>query len=84
MKTNKTTAPAFSPVIKKEKKESATVSFGTALAATLEDKKIRSSAWPEGDYGSLIAGILHVFKSGESHKWIISDGDIMSGDWIIL
>ncbi len=60
--------------------------FFNALKEIVQDKKITRVEWGDKKYfGELKDGILQLHKpDGKYYPWIISEGDMMGTDWIIL
>lgn len=71
-----------SPIIKKDKTE---LSFYEALKCLVDGSKITRTEWENPEiYGFLNNGIVSLRKEGSDHQWIISDGDILANDWILI
>lgn len=62
------------------------MSFPDALKAVIEGKKITKVEWGDSKiYGVLENGFLVIHREdGRAHSWIISEGDLMGNDWIVL
>lgn len=68
-----------------ELKPATSMSFYSALRAIVDDKKVTRMEWSSQDiFGFLNDGILTLSKKGVLHHWIVSDGDILATDWIIV
>lgn len=65
------------------KKERKLMTFAQALDQVLAGKKISRTIFPQGEYGYLKEGKLHIQKDQE-FMWIVSDGDITATDWFVL
>lgn len=64
-------------------------SFDRAMDAVLDGDIITRKEWEDKrHYGILQDHILCIHKAGEKkdklHPWILTDGDIMADDWIII
>lgn len=60
-----------------------------ALRAAMDGKRITKLEWHDRDtYGLLKDGLLSLHRGGEPedmyHAWIVSDGDLLGMDWVIL
>ena len=62
------------------------MSFGEALIGVAKGGLITKLEWgDETIYGFIDNGILKLHRSdGTEHNWIVSDGDIVGEDFIIL
>jgi len=59
--------------------------FPAAAQAIIDGKKVTRAGWQSEDCIFLFAGILHLRKTdGTLHKLIVSDGDMLAADWIIV
>lgn len=60
--------------------------FSEAIKAVIGGKKIFRLEWVDRDYyGYLNEDVLSLHKpDGVNYKWIISSGDLMAEDWIII
>lgn len=72
-----------------EDKQSKTISFGEALLAAADGKRISRKEWKDiRHYGLLVDTLLSIHKAGEAtektHHWIVNDGDIVATDWFVL
>ena len=74
-----------SPIIKRENKISP-VPFSEALLALKFGKKITKLEWKNKEYyGLLREAKLQLHKPDNTFfDWIISEGDLLGNDWIIL
>lgn len=72
-----------SPVSVKSPATTKPMDFSEAIKEVSLGKKIRSAAWPEGEYGHLKDGRLMIERAG-THQWIITDGDLNAIDWIVV
>lgn len=81
-----------SPIIKKS--IIPTMTFPDAMAKVIEGKKVSRLEWNDQlEYGYLKDGLLlirtqDVDKQGKAmyndHKWMVSDGDMLNNDWIVV
>jgi len=74
---------------KKQKREPAKpkmLGFSEAITAIAEGNKVTRKDWKdESYYGILKDGRLKIHKpDGELYDWIISDGDMLATDWILI
>lgn len=59
--------------------------FLTALKYAIEGKHITKAEWNNADiYCVMENGMLCLHKNGVVHHWLISEGDTVGDDWIIL
>ena len=74
-----------SPVPKK-KEEKKPMGFPQAIQAVMDKKKVTRREWDDNRiYGFLNGEILSLHKEdNKNYQWIVSEGDMMAGDWIIL
>lgn len=77
---------SLSPTPPKEQINPTTMDFPSALKEIIKGGKIHKLEWGDkGHYGFLNGGILSLHKpDGKNYHWIISDGDLMGEDWIII
>lgn len=71
-----------SPIIKKEPQ---LMDFSTAIRKVTDGKRITKAEW--GDYsiyGELRDGILILHKEDKDFQWVLSDGDILGIDWLVI
>jgi|GEM_PF-2321114 len=61
-------------------------SFIDALKFIIEGKKITKLEWGNSNvYGVLREGILMLHKDDDkSYQWILSEGDLLGDDWVVL
>lgn len=76
-----TTAPS-SPV----PSQPVVLSFGHAMQAVVEGKKITRQGWENpAVYGFIEEQELRIMLAdGTPHRWILSPGDISADDWVIV
>jgi len=63
--------------------------FSTVIRKIIDGKRVTKIEWGSEDaYGLLKDGLLMLHKAGEPadklYKWIISEGDLIGIDWIVL
>lgn len=67
-------------------KEPEGMDFFEALRHVIAGKRIHKLEWGDPEYyGYLIDGVLCLHKpTGRDHQWILSDGDLLGTDYIVL
>ena len=74
---------ATSPVIRKDTAK--TMSFADALQEVINGKKITRLEWSSNEeYGFMKDERLLIHTKGQDHLWIVSSGDIVNSDWVVL
>ena len=65
---------------------SAPMNFSSAINMVVNGKKISKLEWNNREeYGVLKDGFLMLHKPDDQfYKWIISEGDLMGTDWIVI
>jgi hypothetical protein len=59
--------------------------FAEAIQAIIDRKKITKLEWDNPTfYGQLRDGYLMIHLADGWHRWLVSDGDLMGVDWVIL
>ena len=58
--------------------------FSQAIRKVIDGEKITRLEWNNKDYGVLRNGILTLYINGEFHSWIISEGDLLAIDWMVV
>lgn len=72
-----------SPLVKKG--TARTMSFYEALQQCELGKKITRLEWGSNDeYGFMNQDQLSIHTKGKDHLWIVSKGDMINSDWVIL
>lgn len=67
------------------KKQHVLLDFSQAIRKIAEGKKVTRIDWgTDNIYGELKNEILILHKDNQDYQWIISEGDIMAIDWIVL
>jgi len=63
-----------------------TMDFPEAIRAIIKGKKITKLEWNDKEiYGVLNDNILMLHKrDGVMYKWMLSDGDLLGEDWIVV
>lgn len=75
----------LSSPIPKKKPVPSPMSFAEAMAQVKAGRRISRLAWNTSEeYGLLKDGWLMIYRNNEFFRWVISDGDILSDDWISL
>lgn len=76
-------AEIVSPVIKKGSAK--TMTFDQAIAEVIKGKKITRLEWSSNDeYGYRRNELLLIHTKGQDHQWLLSDGDMLANDWVVL
>ena len=71
-----------SPIIKKV---APFMTFPEAMARIIAGDKVTRSEWGNKDeYGYRKDAMLMIHTKGQDHKWMISDGDLLNNDWIVV
>lgn len=62
------------------------LNFFDALKAVLDNKRITKAEWENKEiYGWLDTDVLKIhMQDNKDHNWIISEGDLIGTDWIVL
>lgn len=72
-----------SPVFKK--KEPTTLAFPAAIEAVIGGKKVRREEWADAEEFCLLKdNYLSIHRNGKFHAWIVSEGDLLAQDWVII
>jgi len=72
-----------SPVIKNS--ISKALSFPEAMQAVMDGEKVTRIEWDnKEEYGFMLNERLTVHTKGKDHTWMVSEGDMVARDWIIL
>lgn len=59
--------------------------FTDAFKKMVEGGRISRTGWQDKEeYGFVKDGIVMIHTKGKDHQWIISEGDYISEDWIIV
>lgn len=71
--------PATSQTIKEE------FTFPEAVEAVMRGKKVRRKDWVDGSEFCLLKDNFLMIHRGEKfHGWIVSEGDMLAIDWVII
>lgn len=75
---------AQSPTPRRKPLPDDTMSFPAAMQAVLEGKRITKLEWGDREtFGVLRNEVLMLHRSDTGwHKWIVSEGDMVSDDWV--
>ena len=66
----------------KDKKE---LSFPEAMKAIIAGRKVRRVEWSdEQEYCLLKDSFLMIHRNEKFHTWVISEGDMLAIDWVIV
>jgi hypothetical protein len=61
------------------------LTFPRAVAAVICGECITRLEWDDPDcYGMLRSGMLQLYRDGEWHNWLVSEGDMLGTDWVTL
>lgn len=62
-----------------------TMRFVDALEMVIDGKKITRLEWSdESEYGFMMNSILSIHRGGKVHNWIVSEGDLLAVDWVVI
>ena len=82
MNKNKSQSPLPPTISSKDKKE---LSFPNAIEALIGGKKIKRLEWAdEQEYCLLKDSFLMIHRNDKFHSWIVSEGDLLSLDWVVI
>jgi len=83
VKKEVSTSPMPKPTTEKH---TSTFDFLSAIEQLLIGQKVHKLDWEDkGYYGILHSGILHLHKpDGKLYPWLISEGDLVGKDYIII
>jgi len=83
MKKNLSQSPV--PPKKESNKIVTNLSFPNAIQAIINGKKVRRVEWSSlKEYGLLKDNFLMIHRNGKFHTWIVSEGDLLAIDWVIV
>jgi len=70
----------------KPKKAEKLMTFPEAMKAVIAKKRIGRIEWGKGneEYGVLKDNFLMIYRNGAFHTWIVSEGDMLAIDWVVL
>lgn len=73
------------PVVSIEDLDQVEMTFSEAMDEVINGKVITKIEWKNRDIFCLLkSGILQIHIDGQFKNWIISDGDMLGTDWIVL
>jgi len=59
--------------------------FPTAIKKMTEGERVTKLEWNDKScYGLVRSGILTIYRNGQFHQWVISDGDLAGQDWYVI
>lgn len=74
-----------SPVPKKVRKLDISLAFPEAVRAVIGGSRIHRKEWSDPqEYGLLKDSFLMIHREGKDHTWIVSEGDLLAIDWMII
>ena len=59
-----------------------TMDFPDAVRELMIGKRIQRLEWHDSEYGFMKEDFLTIHKKEVDHNWIISNGDLLAGDWV--
>lgn len=67
------------------KKDSKAMTFPEAMQAIIGGSRVTRQEWgSNAEYGFIKDEKLSIHTKGKDHSWIVSSGDMMNSDWIVL
>lgn len=73
------------PLKNRPLKEKVTLSFPEAVAKLIGGAKIRRLEWTDGaEFCLLKDNFLMIHRNEKFHTWIVSEGDMLAIDWVIV
>lgn len=70
---------------KGKNKKNSELSFPDAIRKLIEGKKIKRLEWgKQEEYCLLKDSFLMIFRNGKFHTWLVSEGDLLAIDWIVI
>ena len=61
------------------------VAFDVAIKAIMGGAKVRRAEWEDvQEYCLLKESFLMIHRNDKFHTWIVSEGDMLATDWVIL
>jgi len=74
-----------SPIPQTVKQNKVEMPFHDAVRCMIEGAKVTRVGWENTEeYGYIKDGFVMIHTKGKDHRWIISDGDYLAGDWILI
>lgn len=84
MKKNKSQSP-LPPAGKNPSNKSQSLAFPEAISLIMAGKKVRRLEWTDlEEYCLLKDSFLMIHRNGKFHQWIVSEGDMMAVDWVVI
>jgi hypothetical protein len=82
----KATSPSASPLPPKVNEANKLISFAEAIDEVRRGKKITKLEWKDKNYyGFMNEARLRLHEpNGTLHEWMISEGDIIGNDWMVV
>jgi hypothetical protein len=73
------------PPSKKSSKVVVNLSLPNAIQAVVNGNKVRRSEWLDQEEHCLLKdSYLKIYRGGIFYAWIISEGDLMATDWLVI
>ncbi len=61
------------------------MTFTEALNKICDGQKVTRKEWNnKKEYGFLLNDHLSIFLKGKPHDWIVSYGDLLAEDWLVI
>jgi len=74
-----------SPLPKGARKIEVTLAFPDAISLLIGGERIRRKEWSDlQEYGLLKDDFLMIHRNDKFHTWIVSEGDLMAKDWVVV
>jgi len=74
-----------SPLPPTNSKKEVGTTFPLAIGYIIIGKKVHRLEWSDPEeYGLLKNSFLMIHRNGKFHTWIVSEGDMLAIDWIIM
>ena len=75
----------MSPLPSGKKFEKKVVAFPAAIEALIGGAKIRREEWSDAsEFGLLKDQYLMIHRGEKFHAWLVSEGDLLALDWVII
>ena len=66
-------------------KKPVTLDFVEAISEIKNNKKVRRLEWTdEEEYCLMKDSFLMIHRGDKFHQWIVSEGDILAIDWVVI
>lgn len=82
--SNPTKSPTMSPKPAIKPIQSSLLDFPTAMKMVADGKIVTKIEWRNPNIICFLDGHLMIQIEGVKHDWIVSDGDMLGKDWIVL